>query len=213
MPPVLAALALLIAALGIGLSTLIMGKLTRPLEAIARAMARISAGDRDVAVLARGDEQSETIARALGQIVADLRSADALHSELVHYAASAAAREKALVAGEGPARWRSSWSRASRGSCSPTTRRRRTPLLTHYFDAFVTTTHNLRRHPRGQQGGLVVARWGEGGEETDDALRATLAALELDAAFRAAGVASRFVVGGDPRRGPAAAPAMTIRGL
>ena len=203
----MAALAFLIAALGILLSTVIMGKLTRPLEAIARAMARISAGDRDVAVLARGDEQSEAITRALGQIVADLRSADALHTELVHYAASAAAREQALVAGEDPSALAVvliSRVPADLFSDNPAQTH---ALLSGYFDILVTTTHTYDGLLAGQQAGLIVARWGESGEETDDPLRATLAALELDAAFERAGLAARFVVGAIPVV-PGAAPAM-----
>jgi len=175
-------LTLTLVVLGVAIAIHVAGTVTRSLERLAAAMRRVRAGDLEPALVPEGNDEVQDLGQAFNEMVEGLRAKEVRERAFSAYVARQVA--------DGP---------GAAGVVSPQPEVRKvTGLfvdlgglrsavdgqgagegLTECVDLVIETVSRHEGTLQGWRGSWLVAVWGAGGEEQDDALRAAMAALDL----------------------------------
>jgi len=186
--------------LGVAIAIHVAGTVTRPLERLAVAMRRVRAGDLELAVVPEGNDEIQDLGQAFNEMVEGLRAKELRERAFSAYVArqvadgwgvakaASAQPDVRKVTGLFVDAGGATWAAAGGGARE---------ALTERVSLVIEAVSRHEGTLEGCRGRWLVAVWGAGGEEQDDALRAAMAAVELSRAVRELG-ARRAGAGGPP---------------
>ena len=185
-------LALLLVMLGIVIAVWLAGNITRPLERLTTAMRRLQRGDLDVSVLVETNDEVGLAATTLNDAIGGLRKKVFLENTLRRYV-SVQVAERIIAEGRDffePARRRVTVMFADLRGFTPLAEdmspEQIFEMLNEYFGIMVEAIFKYDGMIDKYMGDCVMAVWGAWREEEqDDALRAVLAAMEMQSQLRA----------------------------